>query len=145
MEFNIIDSLNTVGMIEKRQMALFLHEHLDNYSEPLESILMAMDYALQETSVNGGYIITAIENEQMIGASVVNRTGMNVYMPPNLLVYLAVHKDFRGKGVGTKLLRKTIDIAKGEVKIHMDRQNPAKHLIEKFGFTSKYLEYRLKK
>lgn len=145
MEFNIIDSLSTIGMIEKRQLALFLHEHLDKYSEPVETILMAMDYALQETSVNGGFIITATENEQLLGAVVYNRTGMQDYAPPNMLVYIAVRKDLRNRGIGSKLLTKSLKIAKGEVKLHVDPENPAISMLQKFGFESKYLEYRLKR
>lgn len=145
MELNIIDSLNSVGMIEKRQIALFLHQHLGNYSEPVDTILKAMDYALQETSVNGGFILTMNQENELIGAAVLNRTGMDSYVPPNMLVYIAVHEKYRGRGVGSKLLQKSIDITRGEIKLHVDPQNPVKQLIEKFGFTHKYIEYRLKR
>lgn len=145
MELNIIDSLNTVGMIEKRQIARFLHDHLDEYSDSMDNILKALDYALQETSVDGGFLITAKEDEQLVGAVVYNRTGMEGYIPPNLLVYLAVHKDYRKRGIGSKLLQKSLEIAKGDIKVLVRKDSPASGLCEKFGFSIEHTEFRLKR
>ena len=70
---------------------------------------------------------------------------MSEYIPENLLVYIAVHKKARGKGVGKELMKRTIDSAKGDIALHVEPDNPAKFLYEKFGFTNKYLEMRYKK
>jgi len=40
---------------------------------------------------------------------------------------------------------KTIDIATGNIALHVEPENPAKYLYEKVGFSSKYLEMRLTK
>jgi len=65
------------------------------------------------------------------------------YIPENILVYIAVHKDYRGKGLGKDLMLKTFDKAEGSIKLHVEPENPARYLYEKLGFTSKYLEMRL--
>ena len=65
--------------------------------------------------------------------------------PENILVYIAVHSDQRGKGVGKELMKKAINTAKGDIALHVEPENPAKFLYEKLGFTNKYLEMRLKK
>lgn len=145
MKFKIIDSMNPSGMIEKRNIALFLHEHLEEYGDSVEDITKCLDYALQETSVDGGFIVLGMEDEEILGAVVFNRTGMDGYIPANILVYIAVHKDHRGSGIGRKLMEKSLELAKGDVKLHVEPENPARFLYEKMGFTNKYLEYRLKR
>ncbi|MCF8230191.1 MAG: GNAT family N-acetyltransferase [Bacteroidales bacterium] len=145
MKFKIIDSMNPAGMIEKRNIAAFLHEHLDEYGDTVEDIIKCLDYALQETSVDGGFIVLGMEDEQIVGAVVFNRTGMDGYIPPNVLVYIAVHREYRGKGYGKMLMEKSLELAKGDVKLHVEPENPARFLYEKLGFTNKYLEYRLKR
>ncbi len=73
---------------------------------------------------------------------IINKTGMAGYIPENILVYIAVHKDYRGKGLGKDLMLKTFDKADGDIKLHVEPENPARFLYEKLGFTSKYLEMR---
>ncbi|MCB0741696.1 MAG: GNAT family N-acetyltransferase, partial [Chitinophagaceae bacterium] len=67
------------------------------------------------------------------------------YIPENILVYIAVHKSYRGKGLGKELMKKTMDRAKGSIALHVEPDNPAKFLYEKLGFTNKYLEMRLQR
>jgi ribosomal-protein-alanine N-acetyltransferase len=80
-----------------------------------------------------------------MGACVVNLTGMGGYIPENILVYIAVHNGYRGEGLGKKLMNKAIERATGDISLHVEANNPAKHLYEKLGFTNPYLEMRLKK
>ncbi len=145
MKYKILDSLNPAGMVEKRKIMKFLHKHLDQYGDTEEDIMRALDYALQETSVSGGFILLGLEDDQIIGAVVFNRTGMKGYIPENVLVYIAVHRDYRGKGIGKKLILRAMKNASGDIKLHVEPDNPARFLYEKVGFTNKYLEYRYKK
>jgi ribosomal protein S18 acetylase RimI-like enzyme len=70
---------------------------------------------------------------------------MSGYIPENILVYIAVHAKTRGQGVGKELMKQIIDHTDGDIALHVEPENPAKFLYEKFGFTNKYLEMRLKK
>jgi GNAT superfamily N-acetyltransferase len=81
----------------------------------------------------------------MVGAVVVNETGMSGYIPENILVYIATHKDHRGKGIGKKLMEDTMNYAKGDVALHVEKDNPARVLYEKYGFKNPYLEMRFKR
>ena len=56
-----------------------------------------------------------------------------------------MHNKARGKGVGKKIMQKAIEIADGDIALHVEPNNPAKFLYEKLGFENKYLEMRLKK
>ena len=70
---------------------------------------------------------------------------MGGYIPENILVYIAVRGDLRGKGLGKKLMKAVLDEIEGDVALHVEANNPAKHLYESLGFTNPYLEMRLKR
>lgn len=74
---------------------------------------------------------------------VMNQTGMEGYIPENILVYIATHHDHRGKGLGTQLLEETINQCNGNIALHVEPDNPAKFLYKKVGFSTKYIEMRL--
>ena len=74
----------------------------------------------------------------------INNTGMSGYIPEHILVFIAVHRDFRGKGVGKKLMNKIIERCPGDIALHVEYDNPAVHLYKKMGFKSKYAEMRFK-
>jgi [ribosomal protein S18]-alanine N-acetyltransferase len=127
------------------RIAEFLFNHLEKYGDPKEDILKCLDYVFGKDNKPGGFILLAIENEEIVGAVVINETGMSKYIPENILVYIAVDASQRGKGVGKELMESAIKIAKGDIALHVEPDNPAKFLYEKLGFTSKYLEMRLKR
>ena len=85
------------------------------------------------------------EEDRIKGAVVINRTGMNGYIPENILVYIAIDKNSRGEGLGKRLMQEVIEHADGDIALHVEANNPAKILYEKLGFTNPYLEMRLKK
>lgn len=141
MEFKLINP--TVGYDETctpKIIATFLHTHLEQYGDKIEDILKAIAYALNPDK--GGNIIIGLENKKIVGAVVLNNTGMKDYIPENILVYIAVDHSERGKGYGKKLMEKAISSVEGNIALHVEPDNPAKILYEKLGFTNKYLEMR---
>lgn len=139
------DSLNKLGRDEKERVVNFLFENLQEYGDPKPDIEKAIDYALQEVDSFGGFVLVAFLGNEIVGAVVVNQTGMEDYIPENILVYIAIHQNHRGKGFGKMLLQNALDMAKGNVALHVEPENPAKFLYEKIGFASKYVEMRYKK
>ena len=126
-------------------IAGFLHEHLDEFGDDPDSIKKAIRYAWQKDGGRGGFVTLGHENGEILGAVVVNETGMGGYIPENILVYIAVRGDQRGRGLGKELMNKTIERAEGDIALHVEPDNPARHLYEKIGFTNKYLEMRYHK
>lgn len=145
MEYQTITSIDTATTLQKNEVADFLFTHLDQYGDSKEDIMKCLDYALSSFGHQGGFVIIGRENGAIKGAVVVNQTGMSGYIPDNILVYIAVHADQRGKGVGKELMKRAINMAKGDIALHVEPENPARYLYEKLGFTNKYLEMRLKK
>lgn len=145
MKISTYTSFNKPAYLEREKISNFLYTHLDQYGDPKEDINKCIDYAMKERPSHGGFIVTATEDDQIIGAVIVNHTGMEGYIPENILVYIAVDSEQRGKGVGKKLMERTIEQADGAIALHVEADNPAKYLYEKLGFTNKYLEMRLDK
>lgn len=121
----------------------FLHEHLDQFGDSKDAILKCLEFVFDKN--RGGLIILALEEEEILGAVVINYTGMAGYIPENILVYIAVHGDHRGKGIGKELMKNAIKLTRGAIALHVEPENPAKFLYESLGFTNKYLEMRLQK
>lgn len=123
------------------RIASFLERHLDQFGDRKADILKCLDYALDPA--RGGFAIVAVAEDEPVGAVVVNRTGMQGYIPENILVYIAVHGSMRGKGIGKALMERAMERAKGAIALHVEPDNPARKLYEALGFTNKYLEMRL--
>lgn len=121
----------------------FLYEYLQEYGDPKEDIAKAMRFSLNESEKEtGGFVLAAYNDNEIVGATVINETGMKGYIPENILVYIATHTEHRGKGIGKSLMESAIDNCNGGIALHVEPDNPAKSLYEKLGFTNKYLEMR---
>ncbi len=123
-----------------QSVAEFLFKNLDQFGDKLEFISKAIEYAMNPAK--GGFLLIGTEADEIVGAVVVNKTGMDGYIPSNILVYIAVRSDQRGKGVGKKLMQGAMANTIGGIALHVEPDNPAKKLYEKLGFTNKYLEMR---
>jgi len=142
MEIKVFNENEKLNESEKKKVVEFLHDHLDQYGDDLESITKAFDYAQKNTESFGGFIIECIDNDKIIGCSIVNKTGMSGYIPENILVYIAVDRDYRGKGAGKLIMNKISDICIGDIALHVESDNPARFLYSKIGFVKKYDEMR---
>jgi len=138
------DKENKTGF-SRNDIAEFLYNHLDEYGDSKSAILKCIGYAMGDEPGQDGQILLAHENGKILGVVIINDTNMGEYIPEHILVYIAVHGDARGKGVGKELMKLTIDSTEGDIALHVEPDNPAKFLYEKFGFTNKYLEMRLNK
>lgn len=144
-EFKTYTEKHTAPDAEIQQIVNFLHDHLDQYGDEKEDIEKSIHYAMGRNGKPGGLVITACAAEGLLGAVVLNKTGMGGYIPENILVYIAIDRNTRGTGLGKKLMQQAIEQSEGDIALHCEPDNPAKHLYNKLGFTSKYLEMRLKK
>ena len=142
MEYTFYTPADHVSEETKKEVADFLYEHLDEFGDEHQYIMNCINFALDDKKKFGGFVLEARDEGKVVGAVIINKTGMAGYIPENILVYIAVHKDYRGKGLGKDLMLKTFDKAEGNIKLHVEPENPARFLYEKLGFTSKYLEMR---
>lgn len=142
MKIKYYNSVDTVTTLERKKIIDFLYDHLDEFGDSWDSISNAVDYALNPGPAFGGYILYMEDKDEIIGAVIMNKTHMKGYIPENILVYIAVHRDYRGKGLGKELMNEAIKSSKGNIALHVEADNPAVHLYKKVGFTNPYLEMR---
>jgi ribosomal protein S18 acetylase RimI-like enzyme len=146
LSFKVYHSKTKPSEDEKQDIVNFLHTHLQEFRDTKEEISKCLDYAVKNNvSSFGGFVLVIKENEVPQGITIINKTGMKDYIPENILVYIAVHENARGKGIGKQLMQKAIELAEGDIALHVEPNNPAIKLYESLGFTNKYLEMRLNK
>lgn len=133
------EKINSEGFVD------FLFTHLDEFGDPREDIKKSIDYAFSKSEGKGGFLLAAFMENEVVGTLVMNKTGMAGYVPENILVYVAVNNKYRGKGIGRQIIEKAIEEAKGNVKLHVEYDNPAKVLYERIGFKNKYADMRFNK
>ncbi len=143
-QFKVYDAFSGMNLMEKNKVIRFLTEHEDdNFREDIEE---AVEYAVKLKPSFGGFVLTVLRNEQIIGAVVANRTGMGSYNPNHIFVFVTLHRSYRSdKKLAKCLLEKAIMHAKGDIAMHVKPDNPALKLYQEIGFESQYLELRLKK
>jgi DNA-binding MarR family transcriptional regulator/GNAT superfamily N-acetyltransferase len=143
VRFHVVRSLEGFprGM-DVKTLTDFLHESLKPYEDTPEDIERGIRDALSAVGREGGFLLISELEGRIIGALVMQKTGMKGYVPENILLFVAVSPDQRGKGLGRVLIKRALDRVEGSVKLHVEYDNPARRLYERIGFTSKYAEMR---
>jgi len=130
--------------LSRNDIVEFLYDHLDQFGDTKSAINKCLDYAFSDEKGEGGFVLAAYNESNLVGILIMNFSGMSEYIPENVLVYIAVHRDYRGRGFGGQIVKKSFELCKGDVKLHVEYDNPAKRLYERLGFNNKYAEMRYK-
>ncbi|HNQ69158.1 MAG TPA: GNAT family N-acetyltransferase [Bacteroidales bacterium] len=142
LNYRLCNNENDFNLTSINETVKFLHQHLEQFGDNPKDITKCIDYALQKDGGKGGFVMQAYYNGQLAGVLIMNKTGMSGFIPENILVYIAVDSKHRGKGFGAEMIKEAIKHTKGNIKLHVEYENPAKRLYERLGFTSKYAEMR---
>lgn len=146
MIIKTFDAFNRMSFLVIDRITNFLQLHLEDCEDNKKAIRQSLLYAAKEITSLGGYTFITKEEGIIVGAIVINKTGMKDYQSENLLVYLAVHKDFRKQGIATKLLEEAIRYCDGNITLQINKENNhAIKVFEKNGFTSKKIQMTLRK
>lgn len=146
MNYLYINNLNDIpDWLDTGKLAVFLNSVMKPYEDTIPDIERGLTYALSDDIGRGGFIILALEGEQLNGAVVILNTGMSGYVPAHLLLFIAVSPELRNHGIGAHLIEMAKEHCEGSIKLHVEPDNPALHLYERQGFHNKYLEMRFQK
>lgn len=145
LEFIKYDTNEDFKTISRDDYVDFLYTHLGEYGDPKADINKCLDYAFSNEKSEGGFALGAFYEGRLVGGVVMNKTGMSGYIPDYILVYVAVDAAQRGKGFGREIIEKAFAYCDGDIKLHVEYDNPAKRLYERIGFKSKYAEMRYTK
>ena len=127
------------------QLVALLHEKMSPYNDTVEDIQRGLDYAFSDQPGMGGFVTLASRDHRLLGALVMLSTGMKGYIPENLLLMVVVDPELRGLGIGREIIDFSVARCEGDVKLHVEHDNPAQRLYLRMGFTSKYIEMRLER
>lgn len=143
MQIITYDAYTRLSTLEANRLTNFINDHLEGFSVPKKTIRKSIQYAAKETPGLGGMVFAIEEKGCLIGAAVVNKTGLDDFVPENLLVFLAVHKEHKDRGVGQKLMDYTLQYCRGDIGLLVRADNPAKDFFKQYGFEEHYMEMRL--
>src|SRR5690625_2089176 len=120
-QFNDRDQI----LFSRDRIATFLFTHLEEYGDEKGAILKCIAYAYGDNPGQDGFVLIAHQENEILGVVIVNDTNMAGYIPEHILVYIAVHGEARGKGVGKALMEKALNETEGDVALHVEPENPA--------------------
>lgn len=143
VEHTLYNAYTKVPMFEKSPLINFIRENSENKEVSSQMVREAVDYAIKEIPSFGGFILTASDEGQTVGAIVVNKTGLNGGNPKHRVIYLAIKEEYRQKGIGSDLIKKAVHFAKGDISLRVAHNSEAIKLYESLGFETKYVEMRL--
>jgi len=110
---------------------------LQDFTDPREEIHEAFDNALRE-----GYVLGAFIGGELVGLCVLSRMPFAVFFPRYHLSYIAADDRYKGRGIGTELLSKAIELTDGDFTLHVETNNKkAIRVYRKMGMDVKY--YRM--
>ena len=130
---------------KRNRVVEFIHATMKPYEDSPEDIERALDYAFSNHQGKGGFLMLARVDGRLGGALLMLNTAMKGYVPEHILVFVTIDPELRGCGIGSQLIEHSISECDGDVKLHVEYDNPAKRLYERIGFTTKYAEMRYKK
>lgn len=145
MTIKTYDGFSRLSFLNINRITNFIHQHLEDEADEVSTIRKSLLFAAKEIPSLGGYAFVMEEKDTIIGAIIINKTGMSNYHSENLVVYLVVHKDFRNQGIATKLLTKAKEYCIGNLAINLPKETTALPFFEKCGFTSEKVQMTLNK
>lgn len=141
VKFVIVESLDQLPEgVDLKSLAEFFHEKMKPYHDTRDDVVRGLEYVFDPSG--GGFLVLATQDGAPVGGLVMLRTHMSGYIPPNLLLFLAVEPTLRGRGLGGKLIGIAASRCEGDIKLHVEPDNPAGRLYRRMGFETKYLEMR---
>ncbi|MGB3368892.1 MAG: pyridoxal-phosphate dependent enzyme [Acidaminobacteraceae bacterium] len=108
----------------------WLGEYKDSTMETRDAI---------ENAIKEGFILFASRNGVHEGICVVVNMGFDVFIPTYHLAYIGTSDKIKGRGIGSELIQRAIDLTEGSLSLHVDLDNKgAKKVYEKYGFVHAY-------
>ena len=99
---------------KKTALINFICNYQEDTNLTKSLITHLVDYALKEISSFGGFVVTEEAGNEILGAMVVNNTGMEGYMPNNLIVASAFLPSRGKQGSKKRILQKIMHVTRGD-------------------------------
>ncbi|MCF8275557.1 MAG: GNAT family N-acetyltransferase [Flavobacteriales bacterium] len=145
IEYQLLNTTDFVTTLEKEAIINFLMTNLDDYLDSRENVSRAIEYALSKFPHQGGFVIIASIETEIVGVSVVNRTNFEGYFAENILAFLATAEKERRKGIATELLNRSKLYAKGNILVRLTAGKTTHDIFGRAGFLPDAQEFLFKR
>lgn len=129
-----IEDIKNSKKFSREEIVEFTRRWLADYKDSTKETSDAIDNAMRD-----GFILLAERDGDYQGICVVVNLGFKDFIPTYHIAYIGTEKESKGRGIGTELITRVVDITGGNVSLHVDMDNrAAKKLYEKMGFKHFY-------
>lgn len=128
------NATNRPTELEKHGVIKFVNDFIVDNPSNKENIRKSLEYATKERMSFGGFVIVQKWFGEIVGVSIVNHTGMEGYMPENILTYIAVSDHHKKNGIAKEMIQQVLNYAKGEVAVYLRDRNDLIPAFEHLGF-----------
>jgi len=118
---------------KKVSLINFICDYQENTSLNKSIITHLIDYTLKEIFSFGGFVVTEETDNELLGVMVVNNTGMEGYMPNNLIVASAFLPNIGKEGSKKRILQKIMHITRGDATLLVKNAHQQKSTSNNFG------------
>jgi len=139
----IYDAFTGIGVSKKKAIIGFLSQYSEATWLDKNAINQAVDYAIKEIPSFGGFIVTAEENHQIIAALIVNKTGMQGYMPQNIAVLNAVLPAYENSPIVKEIKAKAMMLTRGDIAMVVNNQGTKDMELQNMTAKAKYMQLPL--
>jgi GNAT superfamily N-acetyltransferase len=141
---NYYNAYTKVTPLQKYSIVNFLHDNLEGDSVSKETIAEAIEYAVKDRPSFGGFILTMNDDDKLLGAVIVNDTGLELNTKSRI-VYMAIEEKHRNNGIASKLVKRAIELTNGNLSLTLNPDNIQIEKLKNLGFQPKYVELTLAK
>lgn len=129
-----IEQITDFQTYSKEEILTIAKTYLADYSDPLIEMNEALNNAIDK-----GLILLAKQNETILGVCIIINTQFDNFIPTFHIAYIGTSGMHKGRGIGTELIKRAVNITDGKLSLHVDLDNKgAKKLYEKMGFKHVY-------
>jgi len=139
----IYDAFTGIGISKKKAIVGFLSQYSEATWLDKSAINQAVDYAIKEIPSFGGFIVTAEENHQIIAALIVNKTGMQGYMPQNIAVLNAVLPAYKNSTIIKDIKAKAMVLTRGDIAMVVNNKGVKDMEFQNMAVEAKYKQLPL--
>lgn len=136
---NHFDAFTGISISEKSAIVNFLQKNLEFDWIDKSKIVKSVEYAIKEIPSFGGFILTAEENQEIVAALIVNKTGLSGLMPEYITVLQATKPIAKSKLILRKLAEKAIQLAKGDISLLIKDFGPKELMLENMTLEAKFM------
>ena len=89
---------------DRETLVRFFHETMEPWNDSLEDVQKGLEYCFSDAPGKGGFLTLKQIDGELAAAVLMLDTGMEGYIPENLLLMVSVDPDRRGQGIGKEII-----------------------------------------